>query len=547
MARLFESVLPGDGFTYPNIIALASAIVTIAVITTAIYRLYLHPLAKFPGPFWARLTTFPSYWHTLKGDRHVWLWRLQQQYGTTFRYRPDGVLINTPTGYRTIFGPKGNVRKSDYYRVWPADSRVSNTWNATDVHTHAPKRRVLNHAFSDKALRSAEPFVQSNTDRWCELILDRIPKQGKDDGWSKSLNMAQEINHLVFDILGDLCFGKSFEMKEPSSKMRYVPELLADFLVLMHPIAFSPFADWWVWLKPRGLDALISYAAPPALVGWQNFVAKCLQDRTKVEEEVRNNKREARKDFFYYLFDAKDPETGKGYSREELYNECELLIIAGSDTTSIVMSAMMFYLARNPEIQTKLAKEISENFESAEEIQSGTKLQSCKYLRAFIQEASRMTPPVAAEPARQVRPGGTTVEGNFFPEGTKLSTGLYCLSYSESVFPDPFSFQPSRWIKVSEGGAASEESLALAESGFCAFSTGSRGCIGKNLAWLEMMIVMAKVVWNFEVRQDPKNDLGAGDLNGKEGRRCVEQYQVKDAFVAMRDGPMVQFRRRVHS
>lgn len=356
--------------------------------------------------------------------------------------------------------------------------------------------------------------------------------------------MAHEINHLVFDILGDLCFGKSFEMKEPGSTTRHIPELLADFLVLMHPIAFSPFADWWVWLKPRGLDWLIGKAAPPALTNWENFVSDCLEKRTKVQEETKEKPdAEKRKDFFYYLFDAKDPETGEIMSREELYNESELLIIAGSDTTSIVMSAMMFYLARNPGVQARLEAEIDAAFSSASEIAAGPALQGCKFLKAFIQEACRMTPPVGAEPARQVRPGGTWVGEDFFPEGTKLSTGLYCLSYSEEVFPDPFKFQPERWIL---GEGATPESLATAESGFCAFSAGSRGCIGKNLAWLEMQIVMAKLIWNLEVRQDEKNHLGAGDPNGPVGRREVEQYQVKDAFVAMRDGPMVQFKRRQH-
>lgn len=358
--------------------------------------------------------------------------------------------------------------------------------------------------------------------------------------------MAHEINYLVFDILGDLCFGKSFDMKEPTSNMQHIPDVLANFLELMHPVCFSPFADWWVWAKPRGLDWLMSVAAPPTVKGWFSFVGKCLEDRTRLEETMRVEPKpesEIRKDFFYYLFDAKDPETGKGYTRDELYNECELLIIAGSDTTSIVMSAATFYLARNPAIQARLAHEVNSAFSSASEIESGVKLQSCKYLRAFIQETCRMTPPVGAEPARQVREGGTWVEGHFFPEGTKLSTGFYCLSYNEDVYPEPFKFRPERWI-VGEG--ASPESLALAESGFCAFSTGSRGCIGKNLAWVEMMIVMAKLIWHFEVQQDEKNHLGAGDPAGMYGRREVEQYQVKDAFVAMRDGPMVQFRKRSH-
>jgi hypothetical protein len=46
-----------------------------------VYRLVFHPLAKFPGPFWARLTVLPSWWHTRTGDRHVWLYSLQEKYG----------------------------------------------------------------------------------------------------------------------------------------------------------------------------------------------------------------------------------------------------------------------------------------------------------------------------------------------------------------------------------------------------------------------------------------------------------------------------------
>lgn len=44
----------------------------------------------------------------------------------------------------------------------------------------------------------------------------------------------------MFDILGDLCFGKSFDMKERDSDMKYVPHLMAEFVALMHPVCRSP-------------------------------------------------------------------------------------------------------------------------------------------------------------------------------------------------------------------------------------------------------------------------------------------------------------------
>ncbi|KAK5108699.1 hypothetical protein LTR62_008104 [Meristemomyces frigidus] len=418
--------------------------------------------------------------------------------------------------------------------------------NVTDVEAHARKRRVLNQAFSDRALRGAEPYVHKNLDRWLELAQQQI---STGEEWSKPMNMAHECNYLVFDILGDLCFGKSFDMKEPQSDIKNIPDAMAAFLRLMQPIAFSPFAEWWLWMKPRGLDWLLTFAVPEDIKTWQKFVATNLDKRTKVEQDMQGSRLgecAARKDFFHYLFDAKDPQTGEsGYKLNELYAECEVLTIAGSDTTAIVTAAMTFYLARNPRVQEKLAKEIRGTFSSADQIVSGSKLQDCKYLKAFISETLRMTPPVPADLAREVLPGGTTVEGHFFPADTKVSTCLYSLSYSEHVYENPFVFRPERWLTLAEDSEGdSSEQVALADSGFCAFSTGNRGCVGMNMAWMEMKIVLAKLIYTFELRQEPANNLGGGSPTSKLGFQDPNVYPLFDAFVAMRDGPMIQFKAR---
>lgn len=282
---------------------------------------------------------------------------------------------------------------------------------------------------------------------------------------------------------------------------------------------------------------------------WQAFVASNLDERTRKEFAMKDSGRsaEVRKDFFHYLFDARDPETGQpGYKLAELWGECELLTIAGSDTTAIVMAATTFYLARNAGAQAKLAREILAAFSSLDEIVAGPKLHACNFLRAFIQETLRMAPPVPAELAREVLPGGTTVHGAFLPADVKVSTCLYCLSYNAAVFAQPFTFRPERFLLSTEdpmGDSAAE--VARAESGLCAFSTGSRGCVGRNMAWMEMQILLAKLVFSFELRQDPEEQLGGGSPMFRPGRRDTEQYQIYDAFVAMRDGPMIQFRERV--
>lgn len=284
---------------------------------------------------------------------------------------------------------------------------------------------------------------------------------------------------------------------------------------------------------------------------WQRFVDQCLVERTHVEQALEQNPKpesERRKDFFYWLFRAIDPETGKlGYNKDELWGECELLTIAGSDTTATVTSAMFFYLVRYPEVQAKLAGEIISAYSSLDEIKGDAKLYDCTYLTAVINETLRMAGPISADPEREVLPGGMIVNGKYLPEGVNVGTGLYGLSHNKDVYPQPFIFQPKRWIVSSnEKEGSSAEDVALAESGACSFTTGSRGCVGKNLAWLEMRLVMAKLIWTFEIKEDVTNKVGGGSPTQREGRRIENEYQTHEVFVSQRYGPMVNLKKRVH-
>lgn len=293
---------------------------------------------------------------------------------------------------------------------------------------------------------------------------------------------------------------------------------------------------------------------PADIQGWWAWIADALAERTVAEQKSRleADSSKARKDFFHYIFQKKDTETGElGYSQAELWEECQLLVSAGADTTAIVLAGVLFYLVRRADAQARLAEEILAAFDSADDITPGARLQACGYLRAVISEGLRMTPPVPAELTREVLPGGAVIEGHFFAAGTNVSVSPYALGYSKDVFPEPFEFRPERWIageKGPGGEVVSEESVRASERALSAFSAGSRGCIGKNLAWVEMTLVLAKLVYTFEMRRDPSNNLGGGDpISGRPGRRNPDQYQIYDVFVSLRDGPMIQLKRRVHS
>lgn len=150
-----------------------------------------------------------------------------------------------------------------------------------------------------------------------------------------------------------------------------------------------------------------------------------------------------------------------------------------------------------------------------------------------------VTPAGPSDLPRTVGPGGTVIEDHFFPAKLDVSVSSYCLCHNETVYPDSFVFQPERWLV----GPSSQKSVKLAESYLFVFSGGPRSCIGKNLAWVKMSVIIATLVHRFEMQR--MGNIGGGDaLTGRAGRKNPEEYQTFGCFLVTRDGPVVQFRRR---
>jgi cytochrome P450 len=479
----------------------------------------------------------------LKGNRHIWIWQCHEIYGATFRFRPDGLLTNSPTGHYSIYNAKANVTKGTFYKVFRRYINEINTWNATDNGMHARKRRVLNHVFSENALRSAEKFVIQHVTRWCQILGENAENE-----WSEPFDFGHEVESVICDIITDLCFGKSTEIKEPGeSELKAVPTFLTDTSRFLFNIASSPYANLLVWLKPWGVDSLMNALCPQGMKSFHRWLDTSVTERTQLEEEVRqqgSDQKAARKDMFHYIFQAKDPETGQlAYTQAELVGEAYLLFSAGTDTSNTNLAATMFYLTRHPRVYARLAQEIRTTFDTVDEIRSGTKLGSCRYLRACLDEALRTSPSAPSDLIREVLPGGLEMDGMMVPEGTLVGTCIYAFHHNQSVFPDPFVYRPERWI-VDEKAGVTAADVARAESAFSPFSRGATACVGKNLAYLMLNITMARLLYLFDFKVPDGNTVGEGAPELMWGRRVKNQFQVADSFVAKNQGPMVQVRKR---
>ncbi|KAL7267865.1 hypothetical protein RUND412_009531 [Rhizina undulata] len=485
-----------------------------------IYRLYFHPLSKYPGPFLAKITSLHALYHAFRGDRHLMTYEAHKKYGPYVRLSPNFLTLNTKEALKEIYGVNKNVQKSDFYRasVGHASNYATNTASEINKQVHSRKRKVLAHAFTDTALKSMEEYVAPTIDTLCNIIAageQSIDFEGGGKGAGKWRgDMSKWANYLTFDIMGELSFGKNFGMLERDDN-RYVPE------IIMKSSRLGLICGTVTQIDTYKLDNWFLKSVSNDKKRLWKFAAQRADERMAMKGD--------RKDFFHYLINAKNSEGESPYSMKELWAESRLLMIAGSDTTATTIAASLFYLTRNPKILAKLATEIRTVFISASKIVLGPTIDSCHYLKAVVEETLRLAPSVPGALPRVVLPGGLQIGTEFFPEGVDLGVSSYTLHRNPLYYPSPYEFNPSRWLN--EDGE-----MAGDFSAFATFSIGSRGCIGKRLAYIEIQLVLARLVWGFEM----KYISGGVDGRVNDG----DQYMLIDNLTSARHGPVVEFSKR---
>lgn len=279
-----------------------------------------------------------------------------------------------------------------------------------------------------------------------------------------------------------------------------------------------------------------------------DFVKQSLAQRLQLVETTKSQSQKAeeegRGDMLHYLIYAKDPTTGQlAYTPEALEAEALMLTIAGSDTTSVIMAGFFFYIVRTPRVYQKLVHEIRATFTSADEIRGGPKLMSCQYLRACVDEAMRIMPPGPAEMPRVVLSSGITVDGDYIPEGTTVGVASWSFYRNEEYFSEPDVYRPERWIVNQEAGVTAED-VARARSSCFPFTAGTTSCAGKNFALLELYMTIARTLWQYEARLLPGDTTGTSSKTKGWGERDPNIFHVKDKYISVRDGPMIQFKKR---
>jgi cytochrome P450 family 628 len=368
----------------------------------AIYRLYFHPLRRYPGPPGARLSQLWFVWQMKEKVDSAWfLQRLHQQYGEYVRIGPNMLSISDPDMINSIHGPGAKFEKGEWYDQSP----YPNLQQLRDKAVHDRRRRLrYDPAFTAKALRDYEPRVLRHATTLTQQFRVRA---GQD------VNATQWSAFYFWDIMGDLSFGTSFKSLETGKAHDY----MANIHSAIRPFGIMSTNSW--------VGFLLQSLVPRRLVlAFQDYSRRTIEHRIKNPPEER--------DIVHHFLELEpefaDPET----NTQTLTAETSLLIIAGSDTAASVLTFTMYYLATVPGLAKQLRQELEANNIRDDGSLSIPSLTHLVHLNALINEVLRLWPPVPSGLHRMPPRGGATVNGRYFPGGIQILTPTLAIQHCKS-------------------------------------------------------------------------------------------------------------------
>ncbi|KAF2871082.1 isotrichodermin C-15 hydroxylase [Massariosphaeria phaeospora] len=457
-----------------------------------VYNLYFHPLAKIPGPVFWRSTRIGFIWSLVRGQLVRDVRKLHEQYGDIVRTAPDEVSFARKEAWDQIFlpGPGGApafYKNPIFFKSPPG--QPTNMVTTINIHENQRMRKVVLPAFTERALRAQEPVILG----YATYLMDKFQEMATAPGTNgngAAINVNDWFNFFAFDLIGDLTFGESFGCMQSSSYHPWVKMLYAYLkgMVMLAATRFYPLLE-------KTLMALI----PPSLRKMQDdhyqIAAKKISRRMNFEK--------TRNDFMTPVLDPKTNPDFENISRDEVESTYQILIIAGSETTATALVGTANYLAQTPDKKQKLVDEIRSSFASADEI-NVTSTRDLPYLTAVIQEGLRLCNPVPAGLPRCVPEAGATVCGHWLPGRTSVIVSPMAIAHSPKYFYRASDFIPERWLPAQ---VRPSEFLNDALDSQFPFGLGQRNCPGKLLALTELKIVLAKMMFQFDMDVVPDKRL----------------------------------------
>ncbi|OBT64897.1 hypothetical protein VE03_06450 [Pseudogymnoascus sp. 23342-1-I1] len=463
----------------------------------AIYRLFLSPLSKFPGPKIAALTSwYELYYDLILGGKYTFkLIELHKQYGPIIRITPFELHISDPEFYDEVYASSASNRKRNKYPLFYESFGMDHSMFATIDHDlHKYRRAALNPFFSQQNVRKLQPVIQERVSTMMERIGDFKESE-------EVLNVSWLHAAFTSDVVMQYAFARSDHRLERPDFDRanrdgcFFGSTAANFM---------KHAPWLNVIFQSLPDQLTRLAHPllAAFLAQRRHIVKQITDiKTGTN---RSNEHLSHATIFHEIIDSKLPEPEKTVRR--LSDEAEVIVLAGTLTTAWTLDVCTFHLLRTPSALRRLKTELRAAIPNANMPTSLITLEQLPYLNAVIKESLRLTYGVAGRLARMAE------EPLFFtdqktgrewvvPSGTPVGMSIAQLHHDEFIFPDSHAWIPERWLYANGTLNSGLDKYLLS------FTRGSRQCLGMHLGWSELYLVISSL-WMRYGSADGETDKG---------------------------------------
>ncbi|KAK9693060.1 hypothetical protein K7432_014081, partial [Basidiobolus ranarum] len=237
------------------------------------------------------------YYYTFVGTTHDKVKEWHDKYGPVILIAPNSVSINDEAVMREIYGSCEYVKDPSFYKIFSENG--PSCFSTSNVAFHKKRRRTIAPAFSQTYLSSMEPLVWQSGVNALMATFEQSAQSGE------VINIYSEFHYMAFDIVGELAFGKSFQLIKNKD----------------HPIV-GWLKDAQTRVTLRIMFPILKYLEPPVSIFKRGKDAD-----TRIREFGLNAQRErkkmdiSRRDILQLMSDASDPETGEKLTEQDLLSE----------------------------------------------------------------------------------------------------------------------------------------------------------------------------------------------------------------------------------
>ncbi len=380
---------------------------------------------------------------------------------------------------------------------------------------HARQRRALGYLFTNSALVHLEDLAQAQIHKFIAKLKTMAAENQAVDvsDWCKfqmkpihphrlTVFHTHLDTYLAFDVMGELCFAEPFGCLDQASATEWSTSVINVFVAATWTQGIRRISGVGTWLESLMTRLLV----PPQAAAWREIHLNNAREKTvrRLADPDRDHT-----DFIYQILNSS---SAKSLSQTEIILNMALFISAGTDTTATALTGWTYFVSTHPDVYSRLTSEIRGALTTESDI-VWEKVRGLRYLEATLNEALRLFPPSPASQQRIVPRGGATVHGYHLPAGTTVAVSPWSSTHSRVNFHEPDMFRPERWL-LGEDERFGNDRLGAS----LPFGTGPRVCIGKNLAYMEMRLIAAHLLWNFDVELDTKTRERENQVWGLDGR-----------------------------